>query len=137
MGEQRRTNYALQPMDEDAFVTVVARSAAVSRLVGMTAFLAHAATRAVAVCAKIELEIAQLEAGDAAAFLDPYYSPGLDHASFSAEATAEIPLSDVSVATPLESTVGHQLSGKKLTLVPILRAGLGMVEGINFPASSK
>src|SRR4029078_4354903 len=28
--------------------------------------------------------------GDAAAFLDPYYSPGLDHASFSAEATAEI-----------------------------------------------
>ena len=28
--------------------------------------------------------------GDAAAFLDPYYSPGLDHASFTAEATAEI-----------------------------------------------
>jgi flavin-dependent dehydrogenase len=28
--------------------------------------------------------------GDAAVFLDPYYSPGLDHASFSAEATAEI-----------------------------------------------
>ncbi|HEX5716988.1 MAG TPA: NAD(P)/FAD-dependent oxidoreductase [Thermoanaerobaculia bacterium] len=28
--------------------------------------------------------------GDAAAFLDPYYSPGLDHASFSAEATVEI-----------------------------------------------
>ncbi|HYI11997.1 MAG TPA: NAD(P)/FAD-dependent oxidoreductase [Thermoanaerobaculia bacterium] len=28
--------------------------------------------------------------GDAAAFLDPYYSPGLDHAAFSAEATAEI-----------------------------------------------
>ena len=28
--------------------------------------------------------------GDAAAFLDPYYSPGLDHASFTAEATVEI-----------------------------------------------
>src|SRR6185436_13075509 len=28
--------------------------------------------------------------GDAAVFLDPYYSPGLDHASFSAEATVEI-----------------------------------------------
>jgi len=28
--------------------------------------------------------------GDAAAFLDPYYSPGLDHAAFSAEATVEI-----------------------------------------------
>jgi flavin-dependent dehydrogenase len=28
--------------------------------------------------------------GDAASFLDPYYSPGLDHASFTAEATAEI-----------------------------------------------
>ena len=37
--------------------------------VGLTAFLSRAATAAVAVCAKIELEIAQLEAGDAAAFL--------------------------------------------------------------------
>jgi GTP-binding protein YchF len=36
---------------------------------GLTAFLAHAATRAVAVCGKIELEIAQLEGEDAAAFL--------------------------------------------------------------------
>jgi ribosome-binding ATPase len=36
---------------------------------GLTAFLAHAATGAVAVCAKIELEIAQLEGGDATAFL--------------------------------------------------------------------
>jgi flavin-dependent dehydrogenase len=32
--------------------------------------------------------------GDAAAFLDPYYSPGLDHASFTAEATAEIIATD-------------------------------------------
>ena len=36
---------------------------------GLTAFLARAATAAVAVCAKIELEIAQLEPSDAAAFL--------------------------------------------------------------------
>ena len=46
------------------------------------------------------------------------------------EATIDIPLEDVRVETPLEPTVGHQLSGKKLTLVPILRAGLGMVDGI-------
>ena len=47
------------------------------------------------------------------------------------EATSDIPLEDATVDTPLESTVGKQLSGKKLTLVPILRAGLGMVEGID------
>ena len=47
------------------------------------------------------------------------------------EATSDIPLEETSVDTPLESTTGRQLSGKKLTLVPILRAGLGMVEGID------
>jgi GTP-binding protein YchF len=36
---------------------------------GLTAFLSHAATRAVALCGKIELEISQLEPGDAKAFL--------------------------------------------------------------------
>ena len=36
---------------------------------GLTAFLAHASTRAVALCAKIELEISQLEGADAKAFL--------------------------------------------------------------------
>ena len=46
------------------------------------------------------------------------------------EATAKIPLEESRVETPLESTMGKQLTGKKLTLVPILRAGLGMVEGI-------
>lgn len=46
------------------------------------------------------------------------------------EATADLPLADVSVDTPLESMTGKRVSGKKLTLVPILRAGLGMVEGI-------
>jgi uracil phosphoribosyltransferase len=46
------------------------------------------------------------------------------------EATSDVPLEEVRVDTPLESTVGYALSGKKLTLVPILRAGLGMVDGI-------
>jgi uracil phosphoribosyltransferase len=46
------------------------------------------------------------------------------------EATIDLQLDDVSVDTPLERTTGHRVSGKKLTLVPILRAGLGMVEGI-------
>jgi uracil phosphoribosyltransferase len=46
------------------------------------------------------------------------------------EATADLPLEPVSVDTPLERTTGVQVAGKKLTLVPILRAGLGMVEGI-------
>ena len=46
------------------------------------------------------------------------------------EATAGLPLEPVQVETPLETTTGWQLSGKKLTLVPILRAGLGLVEGV-------
>ncbi len=46
------------------------------------------------------------------------------------EATSDLTLESVEVATPLESTIGQRVSGKKLTLVPILRAGLGMVEGI-------
>jgi uracil phosphoribosyltransferase len=46
------------------------------------------------------------------------------------EATSDLPLAPTTVQTPLEPTVGQQVAGKKLTLVPILRAGLGMVEGI-------
>jgi len=46
------------------------------------------------------------------------------------EATVDMQLDETRVETPLESTIGRQLSGKKLTLVPILRAGLGMVDGI-------
>ncbi|MEX2179828.1 MAG: uracil phosphoribosyltransferase [Gemmatimonadaceae bacterium] len=46
------------------------------------------------------------------------------------EATGDVELVDARVETPLESTVGRRITGKKLTLVPILRAGLGMVEGI-------
>lgn len=46
------------------------------------------------------------------------------------EATSTLSLESVPVQTPLETTSGWRVSGKKLTLVPILRAGLGMVEGI-------
>jgi uracil phosphoribosyltransferase len=46
------------------------------------------------------------------------------------EATKHLPLEDTAVETPLEHTMGHQVAGKKLALVPILRAGLGMVDGI-------
>jgi len=46
------------------------------------------------------------------------------------EATADLQLEDYVVETPLERCVGKRMSGKKLTLVPILRAGLGMVEGV-------
>jgi uracil phosphoribosyltransferase len=46
------------------------------------------------------------------------------------EATSELSLEPREVNTPLEKTSGWHISGKKLTLVPILRAGLGMVEGI-------
>src|SRR4026207_342053 len=46
------------------------------------------------------------------------------------EATSDLALEEAVVETPLERTVTRRMSGKKLTLVPILRAGLGMVEGI-------
>ena len=46
------------------------------------------------------------------------------------EATADLPLEQTEVDTPLERTAGVRVSGKKLVLVPILRAGLGMVEGV-------
>ena len=46
------------------------------------------------------------------------------------EVTKDLPVEPVEIETPLEPTRGVQVMGKKLTLVPILRAGLGMVEGI-------
>jgi len=46
------------------------------------------------------------------------------------EATRDLPLAPMPVETPLELMTGEAVSGKKLTLVPILRAGLGMVEGV-------
>ncbi len=46
------------------------------------------------------------------------------------EVTKDLSLEDIEISTPLERTVQKQISGKKLTLVPILRAGLGMVDGV-------
>ena len=46
------------------------------------------------------------------------------------EVTKDLKLRDVEIETPLERMTARRVSGKKLTLVPILRAGLGMVEGI-------
>jgi uracil phosphoribosyltransferase len=46
------------------------------------------------------------------------------------EVTKELPTAPVELETPLERTTGAKVAGKKLALVPILRAGLGMVEGI-------
>ncbi len=46
------------------------------------------------------------------------------------EVTKDLRLEEVEIETPLERTVQERISGKKLTVVPILRAGLGMVEGV-------
>lgn len=46
------------------------------------------------------------------------------------EVTKDLPTEPHEIETPLERTTGIQVAGKKLVLVPILRAGLGMVEGI-------
>jgi uracil phosphoribosyltransferase len=46
------------------------------------------------------------------------------------EATSDLALDETLVDTPLETAPGWRVSGKKLALIPILRAGLGMVEGI-------
>ncbi len=47
------------------------------------------------------------------------------------EATRDLPLEDVEVETPICKMTAKHISGKKLAIVPILRAGLGMVEGIS------
>ncbi|MGH7459078.1 MAG: uracil phosphoribosyltransferase [Longimicrobiaceae bacterium] len=46
------------------------------------------------------------------------------------EATQDLPTESVEIETPLERTTETILAGKKLTIVPILRAGLGMVDGV-------
>jgi len=46
------------------------------------------------------------------------------------EATRDLKLQDVEIETPITKTTVKELSGKKLAVVPILRAGLGMVDGM-------
>ncbi|MGH7552782.1 MAG: redox-regulated ATPase YchF, partial [Longimicrobiales bacterium] len=56
-------------LDESDIADVASGIEAAAAKAGLTEFLAHAATKAVALCAKIELEISQLEVNDAKAFL--------------------------------------------------------------------
>ena len=46
------------------------------------------------------------------------------------EVTRDLPLEDVEIETPLARMQASTISGKKLAIVPILRAGLGMVDGL-------
>jgi len=46
------------------------------------------------------------------------------------EVTRDLPLEEVEVETPIGPTTAKVISGKKLAIVPILRAGLGMVDGM-------
>ena len=46
------------------------------------------------------------------------------------EVTRDLELRDIDIETPLEKTVGQEISGKKISIVPILRAGIGMVDGL-------
>jgi len=46
------------------------------------------------------------------------------------EALRDLPLEDVEIETPITKTTQKMIKGKKLAIVPILRAGLGMVNGI-------
>ena len=46
------------------------------------------------------------------------------------EATRDLPLKQVEVETPMAVTKANVISGRKLAIVPILRAGIGMVDGI-------
>lgn len=46
------------------------------------------------------------------------------------EATRELPLMDVEIETPICKATVKELKGKKMAIIPILRAGLGMVDGV-------
>jgi uracil phosphoribosyltransferase len=46
------------------------------------------------------------------------------------EITRDIPLESVTVSTPVTEAVGKVISGRMLGLIPVLRAGLGMVDGM-------
>ncbi len=46
------------------------------------------------------------------------------------EITRDFPLEDVEIETPVSAMMGKQISGKKIGIVSVLRAGLGMVQGL-------
>lgn len=53
------------------------------------------------------------------------------------ESSKDLSVEEIEVETPITKTIGYRLSGKKLGIIPILRAGLGMVDGLLevFPAA--
>ncbi|MBR0234994.1 MAG: uracil phosphoribosyltransferase [Clostridia bacterium] len=46
------------------------------------------------------------------------------------EVTRDLPTDDIEIETPITKMIGKRIAGKKLAVVPILRAGLGMMDGI-------
>ena len=46
------------------------------------------------------------------------------------EVCRDFPLKEVEIETPMQKMTAHELDGKKVVVVPILRAGLGMVDGL-------
>ena len=46
------------------------------------------------------------------------------------ELTRDLPLRDIEIETPIQKMTAKAIAGKKLAIVPILRAGLGMVDGL-------
>ena len=46
------------------------------------------------------------------------------------EVTRDLPLDDIEIETPICKTMAKKISGRKLAIVPILRAGIGMVDGL-------
>ena len=46
------------------------------------------------------------------------------------ELTRDLPLEEITIETPVQKTKAYTISGKKLAIVPILRAGIGMVDGL-------
>ena len=46
------------------------------------------------------------------------------------EVTRDLPLENIEIETPMRKMTARTISGKKLAIVPILRAGLGMVDGL-------
>ena len=46
------------------------------------------------------------------------------------EVTRDLPLTEVEIETPICKMTAHKVSGRKLAIVPILRAGMGMVDGL-------
>lgn len=46
------------------------------------------------------------------------------------EITRDFPLAEIEIETPMQKMTAHEIGGKKVAVVPILRAGLGMVDGL-------